>query len=494
MSSVSKLTPGDAVPAFTVLGETTVSANRAALALLGFSHSDAIPPGISQLFASLTGRTFVEEFHSLRSTPGQTMTVPALLLGADCRVIPAMLVCRAVGDAILIEATDVESQSVLKHGMIDAAALARAAVEIAPGAVIATDELGTILSSNTAAHLAFGYSAEDLVGQNVAVLMTAQDAAAHDDHVRRYFHTGERHIIGAMRVVEARRRSGETFSVELYVNEVRYGDRRLYVGFLRDISRTRQLQAETTTLQRELIHVTRLASMGEMAAALAHELNQPLAAVTAYAEAARAHLARPGKAATEAAQANLEKAAAQAVRAGEVIRHMRQLASGGAGQRDPEGLNVIVREAVALATIGTSALGIATAVIEDRSAPIVICDRIQIQQVVINLVRNAIDACTDAAKSASSPPRRQLIEIETCSDGQHATVCVRDSGPGVPEELRERLFESFLTTKTLGVGLGLSISRMIIESHGGRLWLHSGGDRGAEFRFTLPLEVSEPSA
>jgi two-component system sensor kinase FixL len=489
---------GDTVPALTVdIGDDNalIEANRAARDLLGFSQSDALPSSVSQLVASLTGLTFREELARLRSTSKRQMTaLPALLLGAAHRIIPAMLTCRASGEAIVIEATEVGSTSVFDRGMIDGAALARAAVEIAPGAIITTDELGTILSTNAAAQHAFGYSAEDLAGQNVAMLMGPQDAAAHDEHLRRHFRTGERRIIGAMRVVEARRQSGETFPVEIYIGEVGYGDRRLYVGFLRDVSRTRQLQAETTILQRELIHVTRLASMGEMAAALAHELNQPLTAITAYAEAARANLVRSTDTAAGAARENLAKAAAQAMRAGEVIRRMRQLASGGVGQRDPEDLNAIVREAVALAAIGASALGIETTIEESPDTPMAICDRIQIQQVIINLVRNAVDAFADEPEGASQPSQRRLVAIETRAEGRLAMVCVRDTGPGVPAELRERLFESFLTTKALGVGLGLPISRMIIESHGGRLWLESPGGQGAEFRFTLPVESNEPPA
>jgi two-component system sensor kinase FixL len=494
MRSRSRPTVSDPGPAFTIHGEVEsafIEANGAARDLLGFSRDAELPAQISQLIASLTGRTFAEEITSLRST-SESKLLPALLLGAGYRVIPAMLACRLAGGAVMVEPTEVGCTSVLSRGMVDATALAHAAVDIAPGAIITTDELGTILSINAAAEIAFGYSAEELAGRNVAMLMNAQDAAAHDDHLRRYFRTGERRIIGAMRVVDACRRSGETFPVELYVGEVSYGDRRLYVGFLRDISRRRQLQAETTTLQRELIHVTRLASMGEMAAALAHELNQPLTAITAYAEAARANLSRSGEPAADAVRDNLAKAAAQAMRAGEVIRRMRQLASGGVGQRHPEDLNAIVREAVALAAIGANALGIETSIVEDQSTPLAICDRIQIQQVIINLVRNAIDAFADAATGASHWSQRKLIAIETYADHRHATVSVRDNGPGVPAKLRERLFESFLTTKALGVGLGLPISRMIIESHGGRLWLESGDGEGAEFRFTLPLETIEP--
>jgi two-component system sensor kinase FixL len=164
---------------------------------------------------------------------------------------------------------------------------------------------------------------------------------------------------------------------------------------------------------------------------------------------------------------------------------MRQLAVGGAGQRDPEDLNAIVREAMTLATIGAKSLGIETSLIEANDIPPVICDRIQVQQVIINLVRNAIDAFDEEAQRATFAPRR--ITIVTEADRGQAMVSVRDTGPGVPADIVEHLFDSFLTTKAMGVGLGLPVSRMIIESHGGKLWFDPQSSNGAVFRFTLPL-------
>jgi two-component system sensor kinase FixL len=231
--------------------------------------------------------------------------------------------------------------------------------------------------------------------------------------------------------------------------------------------------------------------MGEMAAALAHELNQPLTAIAAFAETARLQLQTFGENAALPARENLAKVAAQAVRAGEIIRRMRQLAVGGAGQRDPEDLNAIVREAMTLAAIGAKSLGIETSIIEAKHVPLVICDRIQVQQVIINLVRNAIDAFDEAAAAHRTLPGPRRITIETKADRRQAMVSVRDTGPGVPHDLVEHLFDSFLTTKALGVGLGLPISRMIIESHGGKLWFDAQSDIGTVFHFTLPLQESD---
>lgn len=461
-----------------------IEGEPAAHDMLGVSAGDLLSP--RPFIASLTGRRFVEEIDDLAAQPGTYKVLPSLFLGGEYRVIPAMLECHAHGDEILVHPTEVGNFDVVRRGSIDAQLMVNAAIEVAPGSIITIDELGAILSFNGAAERAFGYTAAEIIGRNVATLMNVADAADHDAHLRRHLHTGERHIIGAMRVVEARRKNGQTFPVELYIDEVRVGDRRLYAGFLRDISTRRELQAETATLQRELIHVTRLASMGEMAAALAHELNQPLTAIAAYAETARMQLKAMSGKGTSPASETLAKVSAQALRAGEVIRRMRQLATGGAGQRDLGDINTIAREAMTLATIGAKALGIETRLIEGRGIPAVACDRIQVQQVIINLVRNSIDAFADAPQGYNHAGR--LIVLQTEADSRRAMVSVRDTGPGVPPDLRDRLFESFLTTKDMGVGLGLPISRMIIESHGGKLWFDEATTKGALFRFTLPLQ------
>jgi two-component system sensor kinase FixL len=487
MASGEALIHSEARPAFMarIKGTHVLIEGDAARDMLGVCEGDLLSP--RPLVASLTGRCFVEEIADLAAQPGTYKVLPALLFGSEYRVIPAMLECHAHEGEILMRATEVGNSDVVRRGFIDAERLLKAAIEAAPGSIITIDELGAILSFNNAAELAFGYTAAEIIGSNVAALMNLADAGEHDAHLRRYLHTGERHIIGSMRVAEARRKDGRIFPVELYISEVRVGDRRLYAGFLRDISNRRELQAETATLQRELIHVTRLASMGEMAAALAHELNQPLTAIAAYAETARLQLNALSKKEPSPAEETLAKVSAQALRAGEIIRRMRQLATGGAGQRDPEDINALAREAMTLAAVGAKALAIETRFIEGQAIPAVACDRIQVQQVIINLVRNAIDAFADAPHDHNRAAKR-LIILETEADKQRVMVSVRDTGPGVPPELRDRLFESFLTTKDMGVGLGLPVSRMIIESHGGKLWFEEASEDGALFRFTLPLQ------
>ncbi len=227
--------------------------------------------------------------------------------------------------------------------------------------------------------------------------------------------------------------------------------------------------------------------MGEMAAAVAHEINQPLTAIAAHAETARLLYERDGGK-PEALGGVLGRIRDEAVRAGEVIRRIRQLAGRGGGERHSEDLNVVVREAAAPALVGARDLGIEPEVRLAHEPVRVVCDRIQIQQVVINLIRNAIDALTDCAPPEPLRPKR--IEVEVRTRGADAVVIVRDTGPGVPEPVRTRLFEAFTTTKHNGMGIGLSISRTIAEAHGGELTLEPASAEGAAFRLRLPVAAA----
>lgn len=493
MSSGNNGAPHHEEPLFRLHTRSPISSlepNAAARRLLGLPEAQPIG-GLDRCVASLTGKTFRDEISDMcLQPPGVRRRLPVLLLTAGAELLPVILTGSRDGEVVHLRASDIGDRRILAENAVDFVPLLQAAVDIAPGSIIAIDELGSILTFNPSAEAAFGYDTKEVIGRNVSMLMSAADAATHDAHLRRHFHTGKSQVIGGMRVVEARRKNGELFPVELYLNEARVGDRRLYVAFLRDISHRREMQAETSKLQRELIHVTRLASMGEMAAAIAHELNQPLTAIAAYAETARMRLDALVDHGQAAARDSLAKVSAQALRAGDIIRHMRQLAAGDVGQRDPEKLNAVVREAVTLATIGARTSGVGISMVEDPRDPVIICDRIQIQQVIINLVRNAMDAFDDIT-AAGSVAQAKRIDVTTRVENLHAVVTVRDTGPGVPAHLRERLFETFLTTKAMGVGLGLPVSRMIIESHGGRLFLDPSTSGGAEFRLTLPLQQDE---
>ena len=361
--------------------------------------------------------------------------------------------------------------------------LLRAILETSPDGLITIDERGIIQSFNPAAERMFSYDAAEVIGQNVARLMPAPYREQHDAYLERFRRTGERRIIGIGREVLGRRRDGKIFPMELAVGEVRAEGRRFFAGFVRDVSARRRAEQRVQELQSELIHVARLSAMGEMASALAHELNQPLTAVINYAETARGVLAR-GQARDRATVSSLlEKTVQQAGRAGQIIRHLRQFIARGETERTLEDLNTVVEEASALALVGAAGKGIAARRALEEGLPPVLLDKIQIHQVITNLIRNSIDALEGAA-------RREIV-IRTQRDGRdRVVIAVADTGPGLAPEIADRLFQPFVTTKPAGLGIGLSICRSIVDAHGGRLWSSADPSGGTVFHVSLPVAAA----
>ncbi len=354
-----------------------------------------------------------------------------------------------------------------------------------PDAMIIIDEMGVMKSFSSAAERVFGWSADEVLGKNVSVLMPAPDHAAHDGYLSHYRDTGQRRIIGIGRIVTGLRKDGAQFPMELAVGEVRTDDDRMFIGFARDISERQAAEIRTQQLQTELVQISRLTAMGEMASALAHELNQPLAAITNYLRGSTRLLAKPELSRTLLSDA-LAKAADQALRAGDVIRRLRDFVSRGETERRVEDLASVIEEIRPLALIGAKAVGVNARFRYDRTLPLVFVDKIQVQQVVLNLIRNAVDAMAGA-------PRRDLTVAVTSAAPGFAEVAVADTGPGVDEETAARLFQPFFTTKAEGMGVGLSISRTIVQAHGGRIWIEPTPGGGATFHFTLRTIEGEPA-
>jgi two-component system sensor kinase FixL len=370
----------------------------------------------------------------------------------------------------------------------DREARLRSILETVPDAIITIDERGTIESFSPAAERLFGYSAGEVVGRNVNILMPSPYHERHDGYLARYLTTGERRIIGIGRVVVGKRKDGSTFPMELAVGEAIIGATRLFTGFVRDITERQQNQKRLQELQAELMHVSRLSAMGQMGSALAHELNQPLTAIVNYMQAARRLLhAQTGTVPPRAEEA-LEKAVAQAARAGEIIRRLRQFVGKGDNQRRFEDLNNVVEEASALALVGAREQGVRVMLELASDLPPIALDRVQIQQVVLNLVRNAIEAM-----SATDEP---LLTIGTRRNARRgvgliAEVKISDSGSGLDSTVLGQLFQPFVTTKTDGMGVGLSICRSIIEAHGGQIWGEPNLPGGTSFTFTLPMTATD---
>jgi two-component system, LuxR family, sensor kinase FixL len=348
-----------------------------------------------------------------------------------------------------------------------------------PDAMIVIDERGIMQSFSPAAERLFGYSAAEAVGRNVKILMPSPYREDHDSYLERYRRTGERRIIGIGRIVVGERKDGSTFPLELSVGEMKTANRRYFTGFIRDLTERQQSEARLQELQSELVHVSRLTAMGEMASALAHELNQPLSAIANYMKGSRRLLEGSTDERAATLREAMDKAAEQALRAGQVIRRLRDFVARGESERRVEDVRKLIEEASALALVGAKDKGVRVRFDFDPRADFTLADRVQIQQVLLNLMRNAIEAM-------ESGDRRELLISSAIAPDNMVEIQVADTGPGIAPEISAQLFQPFITTKTRGMGVGLSISRTIVEAHGGAIEARPNPGGGTVFGFTLP--------
>lgn len=498
----------------------------------------------------------------------------------------------------------------------------QALLDAAVDAVILINHDGIVQAFNRSAERVFGFRAEEVLGRNVSMLMTARDRDQHDAYLQRYLRTGVAHIIGIGREVQARRRDGGEFPALLSVGRIAGSEPPRFVGFIQDITvraqavaalqherdrahqyleranqyleaaqtmlvaldlehqvtlvnrkalevlgcaenellgrdwfeafvppedqprardqfhqlvtqRPRRAQhAEYAVLTRDgtrrlvawrcvvtvdesdtatgflcsgdditdsrraeqevresrerMMHVARLATMGEMASGISHELNQPLSAITTYAQAASRLLSMPAPELPDV-QGALKQIASQALRAGDIIRRLRGFVRTRQTEREIAKINEVIEELGPLTRADARSSDVRVEFSLADDLPLVTMDRIQIQQVVLILLRNAIDVLQ------GEPPEVREVVIRTGTNGLgDLQITVADSGPGVSPEIVQQLFMPFVTTKDNGTGLGLAISRSIVEAHRGRLEYRANEPHGAVFVVTLPSTLEQP--
>lgn len=366
-------------------------------------------------------------------------------------------------------------KTTLADGAFDA--LMSAAVD----AIIIIDENGSVLQFNPAAEQLFGYAEQDVVGRNVSLLMPEPHRSRHDSYLRRYRETGKAQIIGKGREEFGQRRNGDTFPMLLSVGKASRPEGDVFVGIIRDLSEVRATQEQVRQLEEQLLHADRLVILGELTAGIAHEINQPLTAIAAYADAGCKLMERHGADASGDLQRVCNRIGEQSRRAAEVVQRLRRLVRSGTVIKVRHDINQIIKNILLLFEFETKKTHTKLKFHPLEGLQELYVDEVQIQQIMVNLIKNSLDALTEAKR------RGGTIEIRVERGDGELLVSVTDDGPGVPEESRARLFEPFFTSKPRGVGLGLSICKNIAAAHGGSLQYSEPPGGGSRFTLKLPL-------
>jgi toluene monooxygenase system protein E len=366
----------------------------------------------------------------------------------------------------------------------------RVMIETANDAVLCMDQSGAILLANPATTEVFGYEPAELIGKPLTVLMPEFLRKVHDDGFRRYLATGQRHLNWQGSELTGLHKNGQEFPVEIsFGEEVTADGRRIFTGFVRDISERKQaeeLRASLHAAQAELARVSRLTTMGELAASIAHEVNQPLTGIKSNGSACLRLLANRNLD-PEVLRRALEEIVADSTRASAVIARIRASIKKTPPEKQALDINEVIQEVLELAGHELRKHQILVKCQLNKTLPLVPADRVQLQQVLLNLIINGIESMAEVTER----PRELGMQSQLADSGQ-VLITVRDSGTGLGSEA-DRLFTPFFTTKENGMGMGLPISRTILEDAGGRLWAAPNSPHGAVFSFTLPATSERPS-
>jgi len=369
----------------------------------------------------------------------------------------------------------------------------RVIVEVANDAVVSMDEKGDILLANPATRRIFGYDKVEIVGKPLTMLMPEMMRKLHENGFKRYLATGKRHLNWQGVEVTAQRKDGQAFPVEVSFGEMTSDGHKIFTGFIRDISEKKKaeeaLRASERSLQMtqaELARVSRLTTMGELAASIAHEVNQPLTAVVNNGSACLRLLANRNLE-PEVLRRALEGIVADGTRASTVLARIRAFIRKEPAEKNELDINEVIQEVLVLAGREVDENQVLLDHQLTTDLPFVLADRVQLQQVLLNLIINGIEAMT----TVTNRPRLLWVQSRIDESGD-VLIAVSDSGTGFGLEVG-RVFTPFFTTKANGMGMGLSISRSLVESHGGRLWATPNSPHGAVFSFTLPATGGSPS-
>lgn len=360
----------------------------------------------------------------------------------------------------------------------DRAELLRSIVKLAPEAIVTIDAVGTVLSFSPGGETMFGYHQDEIESHPLTMLMPENHAAKHQSYVDAYLETGNAKIIGRSRVLSARRKNGEIFPIRLTVGEAHKGNNPTFIGFIEDVTRQEETRRKLETALVDLERTSRLSTLGEMAATIAHDLNQPLTGAMSSADAADLLLEREGKDETHPARQQLRQSLADMGRVAELVRHVTKFMKTGEPQKILSDINAVVNEGVLLAIAGADPR---VKIDIDLTAmlPLIELDPVQIQQVIVNLLRNALDAV-----EGSDTMR---ITVTTAKVDESVEISIGDTGNGISPDLNGKLFEPLVTSKQGRLGLGLTIARRMVRAHHGQLTAeHLDGK--TVFRVTLPFE------
>jgi two-component system sensor kinase FixL len=339
--------------------------------------------------------------------------------------------------------------------------------------IISKDLGGIVTSWNRAAERLFGYSAAEMIGQPITTIfpldrideeVTLLARVARGEQVERY-ETVRRH------------KDGRGISVAVAISPIR--DARCNImgasKIIHDLTERNARERRIQELQSELAHVQRLTELGQVVSALVHEVNQPLTAIGNYVNASRRLLAAEKP---EQVQKALQQVASQTDRARQIVQRIRDFVKKGDSQARPEALGQAIEEIILLTQASVRQEGLRVTTEIDPEAMSAEIDKVRVQQVLFNLMRNGIEAM-------QGQPRRELSVMTKPANNDMVEISVADNGPGLPGEVREKLFQPFVTTKANGMGVGLSVCHAIVETHGGKLWAEDNPGGGTVFRFTV---------